>query len=190
MIKSKQDYEFYLEADKRASRRITKKPWWYGFFDKRMKFQKLLRKIEYYTNCKKTLHAKAYRMFLILRYKRMQEKLGFHIPINTIGPGLYITHTGPIIIAGQANIGSNLRINIGVVIGYNRSVTEAPNIGDNVVIEPGAKIFGGIEIPDWTHIGANAVVNKSFSERGIIIAGVPAKKIKNNPCYPGNVRTK
>nr|WP_292372222.1 hypothetical protein [Methanosarcina sp. UBA411] len=52
-------------------------------------------------------------------------------------------------------------------------------MGNNVYIGPGAKIFGNITIADDIAIGANSVVNKSFYEKGISIAGVPAKKINN-----------
>lgn len=185
MITSRHEYKYYLEADKRALGREGKMPWWLILLDDTWRFQSLLRKVEYYTNCKKWWLPKLYRKFLLFRFNRMRSRLGFHIPINVIGPGLHITHTGPIIIAGRAKIGSNLRINIGVVIGYNRKACDVPKIGNNVVIEPGAKIFGGIEIADWVHIGANSVVNKSFVEPGIIIAGIPARRIKTNPNYQG-----
>jgi serine O-acetyltransferase len=56
---------------------------------------------------------------------------------------------------------------------------KAPKIGNNVFIGPGAKIFGDIEIADNVAIGVNSVVNKSFLEPGITIAGIPAKKISN-----------
>ncbi len=52
-------------------------------------------------------------------------------------------------------------------------------IGNNVYIGPGARIFGDIEIADGIAIGANAVVNRSFLEPGITIAGVPARKISD-----------
>ena len=45
-------------------------------------------------------------------------------------------------------------------------------------IAPGAKIYGNIIIANNIAIGANAVVNKSFEEENILIAGNPAKKIK------------
>jgi serine O-acetyltransferase len=54
-----------------------------------------------------------------------------------------------------------------------------PKIGDNVYIGPGAKIFGDIEIADGIAIGANSVVNRSFTEPNIGIAGIPAKKIND-----------
>ena len=42
---------------------------------------------------------------------------------------------------------------------------------------PGVKVFGDIQIPSNTALGANAVVNRSFNEEGTLIAGVPAKVI-------------
>ena len=50
-----------------------------------------------------------------------------------------------------------------------------PNIGDNVYIGPGAKIYGQIQIGSNCTIGANAVVTKSFERSGSLIAGVPAR---------------
>lgn len=67
---------------------------------------------------------------------------------------------------------------MGVNIGADARMHDAaPTIGDNVYIGPGAKIFGKIQIADGIAIGANAVVNKSFFEQDISIAGVPARKI-------------
>ncbi len=53
-----------------------------------------------------------------------------------------------------------------------------PRLGDDVWIGAGAKIFGGIVIADGCKVGANAVVNRSFTEPGRTIAGVPAKVVK------------
>jgi serine O-acetyltransferase len=50
-------------------------------------------------------------------------------------------------------------------------------LGNNIYIGPGAKIFGKIRLADGIAIGANAVVNRSFDEPGITIAGVPARQI-------------
>ncbi len=54
---------------------------------------------------------------------------------------------------------------------------KAPQIGDNVYISPGAKLFGDIVIGDNVKIGANAVVNKSFPEGNCTLVGVPARKV-------------
>ena len=44
-------------------------------------------------------------------------------------------------------------------------------------VGPGAKLFDKIYIADGIARGANAMVNKSFHEKDIVIAGVPAKKV-------------
>jgi len=104
--------------------------------------------------------------------------LGFSIPPNIFGPGLSIAHYGTIVVNKFAQIGENCRlhtcVNIGTEAGYE---DRAPKIGDNVYIGPGAKIFGDISIPNNVAIGANAVVNKSFTQENIVLAGVPARKV-------------
>lgn len=109
----------------------------------------------------------------------MSVRLGFSIPINIFGPGLCIAHRGTIVINKNVRIGENCRIHACTNIGSNRNDSLAPKIGNNVYIGPGAKIFGDIIIADNIAIGANSVVNKSFYEIDISIAGVPAKKINS-----------
>ena len=53
----------------------------------------------------------------------------------------------------------------------------SPRIGNNVYLGPGAKLYGPINIGDDCVVGANAVVTRSFPERGLTLAGVPAKVI-------------
>ena len=79
-----------------------------------------------------------------------------------------------------SKIGANCRIHTDVNIGATSGQKEAPIIGNNVYIAPGVKIFGGIQVEDNIAIGANAVVNKSFLEQNITIAGIPAKKISDH----------
>ncbi len=64
-------------------------------------------------------------------------------------------------------------VNIGASGGGNA----APRIGNNVYIGPGAVLYGDIEIADDCYVGANAVVNRSFTDPGTVIAGVPARAI-------------
>ncbi len=42
----------------------------------------------------------------------------------------------------------------------------------------GAKVIGNVTIADDVKIAAGAVVVTSFTEKGIIIGGVPARKLK------------
>ena len=60
-------------------------------------------------------------------------------------------------------------------IGASGGKNEAPTIGDNVYLGPGAILFGGISIADGVSVGANATVNKSFEEKNVVLAGTPAK---------------
>lgn len=73
---------------------------------------------------------------------------------------------------------ANIRINADIVIGENNGEENVPMIGNSVVIEPGAKIFGKIIIADGIHIGANSVVNKSFTEPNVVIVGAPARVVR------------
>lgn len=179
MIKNKKDYLYYIKCDREARGYIRKK--YFGIRGEIpvYKFQLLMRKVEYYNNCKHDFFSRLYLYVLKYKYKKQQIKYGFSIPINTFGPGLYIQHRGTICVNGSAKIGCNCRINVDVNIGTNmEKEEEAPIIGDNCFIGPGAKLFGKIKIGNNVAIGANAVVNKSF-EDNVTIAGVPAKIVNN-----------
>ena len=179
MIQSKKQYKEYYMQDLKQSGLLNKK-WYERLIDRRFKFYKSLRYTEYYYNCKKSFLSKILRKILLVRHLRLCDKYNWTIPINVFGPGLTIVHTGTIVVSGKAKIGKNCRIHVCTNIGRATSHGEAgaPIIGDNVYIGPGAKIFGPITIGDYVVIGANSVVNKSFSSH-CTIAGVPAKKISD-----------
>ena len=176
MIKSKEDLEFYLDADKFALNRKTNKP---RIHDEIWKFQILLRKTEYYKNIKPTFLSKILLPIYQLRKHRLGIKLGFDIPINVFGAGLRINHFGNIVVSPSAKIGMWCDIHQGVNIGSNNSQhggSLVPTIGSNVWIGPGAKIFGKIIIEDEVQIAANAVINKDVTSNKTL-GGVPAKII-------------
>ena len=176
MITSKKEYVFYIEADRIALNINKKKPSFIG--DEIWKFERLLRKVEYYYNCKNHTPWNFYLSYLRVKLHYYRIFLGFCIGLNTFGPGLSIAHFGTIIVNPRVRIGENCRIHTCVNIGTGNS-DKVPTIGNNVYIGPGVKIFGDISIADDIAIGANAVVNKSFTERAITIAGIPAKKISD-----------
>jgi serine O-acetyltransferase len=183
MINSKQDYLNYLDADRIA----LGKPIYsikvalieYLKLDLIWKFQRLLRKAEYYKNVRsqKSLIGKIRYIFIKRRFKKASLKLGFSIPENVFGPGLAIMHYGTIIINPRTKVGTNCRIHACVNIGESGGKAGAPIIGNNVYIGPGAKIYGDITIPNNSAIAANAAVGKSFYNEGMLIGGVPAKEI-------------
>lgn len=180
MIKSKEDLRIYLAEDEKALFFRKNASCFAKLKDPIWRFQKCLRYCEYYKNTtKKHLLLNPLYLFHKLRLHRMGIKLGFSIPENVFGPGLSIAHYGSIIVNPNTRIGHHCRIHVGVNIGVNKNATDAPVIGNNVYIGPGAKIFGEIHIGDNTKIGANAVVNKSF-EGNCTLVGVPAKEVKEN----------
>jgi len=177
MIKSYDDYKYYLEADRLALGKKRVSPSLIG--DEIWKFQILLRKLEYYKNCKKLVIYSPIISMLQIKFHILSVLLGFTIPINVFGPGLNIAHRGTIIVSSFAKVGANCRIHACVNIGTKAGYTDvAPILGDNIYIGPGVKIFGDVKIANGIAIGANSVVNKSFEEENISIAGVPAKKNK------------
>jgi serine O-acetyltransferase len=172
MIKSKEDYIRYLHEDKKALNIEHNRP--RIFRDEIWKYQILMRKCEYIYNCKNSTIYRLYGIILKVKYKKIGYKYGFTIPLNTFGSGLRIAHIGNIVINKKVKVGKNCTVHIGVNIGDKNG---CPTIGDNVYIGPGAKIFGNIKVADGTSIGANAVVNKSFINKGLSVAGVPAKVV-------------
>lgn len=118
--------------------------------------------------------------FYKIRYNILGILCGYSIPPNVFGKGLSIAHRGTIVVNSGAKVGENCRIHVCVNIGTALGCSEvAPSIGDNVYIAPGVKIYGRIHIANGIVIGANSVVTKSFVEKDICIAGVPAKKISD-----------
>ena len=94
------------------------------------------------------------------------------------GP-LHLPHgLNGIIISRYAIIGKDVKIYQQVTIGQNEK-GEAPIIGDNVVIYPGARIIGNVKIGNNSIVGTNAVVTHDVEEN-VTVAGVPAKIIKRN----------
>ena len=182
MIRSKQDYLFYLSEDRIAlgkrKKGILAEIKQFFFPDYIWQFQKLMRKFEYYSNCKRDVFSKIYTLLLRIKFRKISLKLGFSIPINTFGPGLSIVHYGTIVVNGNAKIGANCRIHASTNIGASNGSNKAPQIGDNVYLAPGVIIFGDIHIPNNTLISANSTVNKTFTEENTMLAGSPAKVIK------------
>ncbi|MQP52061.1 MULTISPECIES: serine O-acetyltransferase [unclassified Flavobacterium] len=182
MIKTKNELKKYLEQDKLAlgiGKISIKGRLKNIFFPNHIYiFQKALRKAEFYSNNKRNVFSFLLFAYYFFKYKKLSIKLGFSIPMNVFGPGLAIIHYGTIVVNPRAKVGANCRIHVCTNIGESGGVEGAPQIGDNVYIGPGAKIYGNITVPNNTVIAANAAVNKSIEEPGMMIAGVPAKPIK------------
>lgn len=179
MIKSKRELKDWLiyEQDKYGK---TACGWWRYLAQTEAaliwNFQKRLRITEYHYN---TGHKIRYIVnTMILNRKR--NKYGLHICINCFDRGLKIMHLGSILTNSGVRVGKDCSVHIGTAFVSQGVINGVPVIGDDVVIGVGATLLGNISIANGIAVGANALVNKSFEEEGIAIAGVPAKKISDN----------
>ncbi len=144
------------------------------------KYQKLLRKTEYYySKYKKGNLLSILNVIPFIIYKRRKNnignKLGIDIRENSVDEGLMIYHNN-IIINGHARIGKNCKLHGNNCIGNDGKSNKTPIIGDNVDIGFGAIIIGDVKIANNVSIAAGAVVIKSILEEGSTYAGVPAIK--------------
>ena len=179
MIQTREDLIEYMRCDQIALHcEALKRPRWGR--DEIWRFERLLRKLEFYSNNKYNLLHKLYYILYKYRFHKMSVRLGFSIPIHVFDKGLSIAHYGSIVVNHKAKIGKNCRIQENVTIGSTGVSDMAPQIGDNVFIASGARILGNISLGNDIAVGANAVVTKSFKENHITIAGVPAKKISDH----------
>ena len=152
----------------------------YDFFTKRnnnsiLKNIIYARKYRFYGKNRKSIMNK----IKFIYYSRKNNLIGRKNNIELygeFGEKLKIYHSG-IVINKNAIIGNNVKLHGMNCIGNKGNSQNSPKIGNNVDIGFGAKIIGDIEIADDIKIGANATVTKSFLEKGITIAGTPAKKL-------------
>ena len=181
-IDSKKAMYEYIKADQTALGGISKKDKVKAIFIPCIwKYEKKMRILEYYKNCRNDILGKIIFSIKYISFQRYSLKLGYTIPINIFGPGLCLCHTGTIVINANVKFGANARIYAGVNIGnFSREgdehIINVPTFGNNVYIGPGAKIFGQVKIGNDAAIGANAVVTKDVPDH-VSVAGVPAKII-------------
>jgi serine O-acetyltransferase len=90
------------------------------------------------------------------------------------GEGLCVAHYGSVVVSHLAKVGRNCDLHQGVTIGAERG--QAPIIGNDVFIGPGAVVSGGVIVGDGAVIAANAVVTHDVPP-GVVVAGVPARII-------------
>lgn len=179
MIDSKDKLKHYLKQDQLAlGRAADRRPKLFG--DETWKFEILLRKLEYYINCKTGVLSAIIRKYYKFRFHRMSVQLGFIIAPNVFEEGLAIPHYGMLGVHANAKIGKNCRLLEGVVIMANGGSHDAAVVGDNCFFGIGAKVVGAVHIADDVAIGAGAVVTKDILEPGTTWAGVPARKISDN----------
>ena len=126
-------------------------------------------------------HNKMNHLLLHLCKRRLHllsEKQNIEIYPGVFDEGLIIYHRN-IVVNSHVKVGKNCQLHGNNCIGNKGQTNQSvPTIGNNVDIGFGAVVLGGIFLGDYTVIGANALVNHSFDQAGIIV-GVPGKLVKS-----------
>lgn len=137
------------------------------------------------------LYKKEYRSLLLHRFRRNPKTIAsvihfvitrilwkplesLYIETEDIGGGFFIQHGFSTIICAE-RLGENCWVNQQVTIGYTG--LDCPVLEDNVVVNCGAKVLGGITMKKNSRAAAGAVVVKDVPENAIV-GGVPARVIK------------
>ncbi len=94
----------------------------------------------------------------------------------TIGPGLRIPHPSGVVVSGETVIGARCTIQTAATCGSDGP--RSPMLGDDCVVGPGARLLGGVRLADRTYVAANAVVTRSCETPGQVLAGVPARILR------------
>ncbi len=112
---------------------------------------------------------------LISHINRFLTGIEIH-PGAKIGRRFFIDHGAGVVIGETAEIGDDVLIYQGVVLG-GVSLSKGkrhPTVGNNVVIGAGAIVLGNIKIGDNARIGAGSVVVKDVPPNTTVV-GVPAR---------------
>lgn len=124
------------------------------------------------------------RMRLLARFishvSRFLTGIEIH-PGARLGAGLFIDHGMGVVIGETAEVGENVTIYQGAVLG-GRGTEKGkrhPTIGNHVVIAAGAKILGSFRVGDHARIGAGAVVLKDVPPYCTVV-GVPGRIVREN----------
>lgn len=143
-----------------------------------MSYLRCMRHVSFYSGRKGLLNKFLFIIYAV-RYRRLGIKLGFSIGCDCFGYGLVIPHYGTIVVGESNRIGNYAVLHTSTCISGNSKV-----IGDALYLSTGATMTTKLNLGSNISVGANSVVNKSFEEDNVMIAGSPAKVIKSSqPWY-------
>ena len=128
---------------------------------------------------------------LLWRYKiRFLARFASHVsrfltgieihPGAKIGRRFFIDHGAGVVIGETAEVGDDVLIYQGVVLGGTTLKKEKrhPTIGNNVVIGAGAIALGAITVGEGAKIGSGSVVVKSVPP-GATVVGIPGRVVED-----------
>ena len=164
MINSRKELSFYLKADRMMNRgRFSPsiKDRIFGCFspDYIMIFLSSMRHVSYYSQKR----GGVFKLFWLVRFKRLSVRLGFSIGPNAFGYGLVIPHYGTIVIGGSNSIGNYAVLHTSTCIVDRKSV-----IGDGLYLATGSIISSRVVLGNNVTIGANSVVNITNEQSNVL----------------------
>lgn len=117
---------------------------------------------------------------IVAHWSRFLTGIEIH-PAARIGPGLFIDHGMGVVIGETAELGSNVTLYQGVVLGGTgkESGKRHPTIGNNVVIATGAAVLGSFTVGDNARIGAGSVVLREVPPNSTVV-GVPGRVVRED----------
>jgi serine O-acetyltransferase len=112
---------------------------------------------------------------LISNLNRLFTGIEIH-PGAKIGKRLFIDHGMGVVIGETSEIGDDVLIYAGVVLGGTslKKKKRHPSIGDKVLIGTGAAVLGPVKIGEGARIGASSVVIEDVPKNSTVV-GIPAR---------------
>lgn len=173
-IKNKDELLFFISEDAKANNMNCSYlkyllGLYYGLeFAHAFRYLKAMRHFEYHLNNKGIFH-RVLTLYYKVKTSRLGMKYNLHITPNVCGYGLRIYHLfGGGHILNVEKVGNYCSFNAGVVLGNNGSDLK-PVLGNNVILAPGAKIFGNVKIGDNVFVAANSIVTKDIPNNSVVV---------------------
>ena len=180
--RTKKETDFYIKADLIMNRQAWHRSWFGRIFypSKLKEYMFVLRKLEYFATSSMKHHPLFYWVYLFyrIRYDRLGYKLGFEIPLYSLGYGCRLPHHGSIVLNGSTKIGNYCCL-MNLVTFADGNLK---NVGNEVYIGTNIVVAKEVTIADGCKLSACSFVNKSFTTPHMLIGGVPAKELK--ACQP------
>ena len=200
MITTKKELKFYILADRmmnkgRFNRNLFDFVKMLIGLDKIWEYINILRHLEYYKNVVENkiisrtftspvvrLGYKIIKTYWTYRWLKLGQKVGFSISPNVCGYGLVIPHWGTIVVGHGNTIGNYCLLHTCVCIRAGKN-----NIGDFARFSIGSKISAyDATLGDGVSIAANSVITRSCEKDNVVLAGMPAKIVKESKSWVFN----
>jgi len=118
---------------------------------------------------------------LLSHFSRFLTGIEIH-PGAKIGRRFFIDHGMGIVIGETAEIGDDVLLYQGVVLGgtTQKKGKRHPTVGNKVVIGTGATVLGDVSVGDGSRIGSGSVVIKPVPP-GATVVGIPGRVVEDHP---------